>query len=118
MKSLAFIVKRSQNAFRKKRTQESNSEPRITRQMLNSNDFRVSLSNPSSPSDVILNRPQNLDRVLNPRVPLVPEAVNLDTGAQLLHHALGPAQTPRRSTRISSKVKVDYLELHTKGKKD
>ena len=105
------------NAFRRKRTQKSHSEPRVTRQMLNSGNFRVSVSNPSSPSDVALSRRQNLNRVLNPRIPLVPEAVNLGPGAQLLHHALPPAQTPRRSVRNSSKAKVDYRELNSKGKK-
>ena len=105
------------NAFRKKRTQKSLSEPRVTRQMLNSGDFRVSVSNPSSPSDVALSRRQNLNRVLNPRIPLVPEAVNLDSGAQLLQHALGPVQAPRRSARNNSKAKVDYRKLNSKGRK-
>ena len=105
------------NAFRRKRTQKSHSEPRVTRQMLNSGNYRVSISNPSSPSDVALSRRQNLNRVLNPRIPLVPMAVNLDSGAQLLQHALGPVQAPRRSARNNSKAKVDYRQLNSKGRK-
>ena len=110
-------LKRS-NAFRKKKAQQSLSEPRVTRQMLNSSDFRVSLSNPSSPSEVTLNRPQLLNRVLNPRLPLVAEAVNLGPAAQRLHHALEPVQPARQSARNRSKAKLDYLELHRKGRRN
>ena len=103
------------NAFRKKQS-NPHSEPRVTRRMLNPGERQISISNPSSPTEVVLHRPQILDRVLLPRVPLVPEVVNLDD-VQVLHHALEPAQSPiRRSSRIESKPKVDYQKLHTEGK--
>ena len=102
---------RRSNAFRKKKPKAS-SEPRITRNMLNSDDPRISLSNPTSPSEVVLDRAQNLNRVLNPRVPILPELVNLGPQVQVLDQALNQ----RRSERNRNKGKVDYKKLNEEGR--
>ena len=102
---------RRSNAIRKKKPKAS-SEPRITRNMLHSDDPRISLSNPTSPSEVILDRTQNLSRVLNPRVPILPELVNMGPQVQVLEHALNQ----RRSMRNRDKEKVDYKKLHEEGR--
>ena len=99
------------NAIRRKRPKAS-SEPRITRNMLNSNDSRISFSNPASPSEVVLDRVQNLNRVLNPRVPILPELVNIGPQVQVLDRAL----TTRRSERNRNREKIDYKKLHEEGR--
>ena len=63
------------------------------------------LSNPTSPTDVPTDRVQNLENVLNPRVPLVEAAVNLDQ-AQVLDRVLKQrdvARVNRRSARKKEK---------------
>ena len=84
------------------------SEPRVTRRML---------SNPTSPYNLQLNQRQILNNVLNPNAPLVPELVDLGPRVQNLEQALATAENneSRRSSRV--KPTVDYLELHTKGKR-
>ena len=93
-----------QNAFRLRRTeQQSYSEPRITRKMLLSRQFP--LSNPTSPRNVETNEVQNLENVLNPRVPLVEAAVDLGQ-AQVLDRVLeqrDTARVNRRSARNKSR---------------
>ena len=101
---------RRRNAFRKKKPKAS-SEPRITRNMLNSDDARISFSNPTSPSEVVLDRAQNLNQVLNPRIPILPELVNIGQ-AQVLGHAL------RRSARNTNRPRTDYKQLHEKGRQN
>ena len=102
------------NAFRR-RKQIAQSEPRITRGMLKSDDPRISFSNPTSPSEVILDRVQNLQHVLNPRIPILPELVNLGPQVQVLNQALSH-ETPRRSERFRNRGKVDYRKLHEVGR--
>ena len=109
------------NAIRLKQNPllQSLSEPRITRLMLHSN--RLSVSNPNSPSSVALDRVQNLENILNPNAPLVPEAVNLGPRVQNFNQALANVEI-RRSSRIRSNIdskgKVDYRQLHEHGKRD
>ena len=115
--SAATTKLRRQNAFRRKKTnrkgseslprpptgsninKEHETERRVTRSSLQS----VSL--PSTPSQVVLDRPQRLEEVLPQRNPLVPEAVQLGPQVQHLNRALVEINTvgnngrPRRSTR-------------------
>ena len=65
--------------------------------MLRSNRYQ-SISNPTSPNDIILDRAQNLENILNPRIPIVAEAVALDPEVQRLDQVLG--QEPNASPRI------------------
>ena len=106
-------LKRS-NAMRLKErpgfeTEARRSDPRITRRIL---------SNPSSPYNINLNERQNLDDVLNPNIPLLPDLVNMGPRVQNLELALEVAepQVVRRSTR--RKNPIDYLKFHKEGGKE
>ena len=94
-----------QNAFR--RNARPTTEPRITRAMINS--MPSSISAPTSPSQVILDRAQNLENVLRPTTPIVPEAVTVDPRVQVI------PTTPRRSARNENNT-TDYRHLHLYGK--
>ena len=94
------------NAFRL--NVRPSSEPRITRSMINS--LPSSTSAPTSPSNVVLDRSQNLENVLIPRAPIVPEAVTVGPRVQLI------PTTPRRSVRNNARNTVDYRHLHLYGK--
>ena len=94
-----------QNAFR--RNDRPTTEPRITRAMINS--MPSSISAPTSPSQVILDRAQNLENVLRPTTPIVPEAVTVDPRVQVI------PTTPRRSARNENNT-TDYRHLHLYGK--
>ena len=98
-----------QNAFRRERpVLAPTSEPRITRSMARS---RVTSSSaPASPSQVILDRPQDLGNVLRPRAPIVPESVVVSSRVQRI------PQSPRRSARSANRDRVDYASLHKYGK--
>ena len=120
---------RRQNAFRRKRinkkvsesiqkppngpttSTEPEEEKRITRSSLRS----VSL--PTTPSQVILDRPQLLEEVLPQGIPLVPEAVHLGPQVQQLDMALQQLNQntgrPRRSTRKD----INYEKYNETGKK-
>ena len=97
------------------------SEPRITRSMLGSGQFRQSFSNPTSPSEVVLDRVQNFGNILQPINPIIPETVNLGPGVQNVDQALQNLdieQNTRRSARIRSFTeKIDYAKLHRYGRK-
>ena len=100
------------NAIRYKQGQElltnSRSDPRVTRQML---------SNPTSPYNLNLHERQNLNQVLNPNVPLLPELVNMGPVVQNFENALEnpqPAEVRRSGRRRNQ---VDYLKFHEEGKK-
>ena len=84
------------------------SDQRVTRRML---------SNPSSPYNINLNERQNLNDVLNPNIPLLPDLVNMGPRVQNLERALNvdEPQEVRRSAR--AKNTVDYLKFHEEGKK-
>ena len=99
-----------QNAFRKKKkpVQLNTSEPRITRSM--SRAKPNSSSAPTSPSEVLLNRSQNLQNILKPTAPLVPESILMGPRVQVIPPA------PRRSSRNVDKEKPDYSHLHKYGK--
>ena len=110
------------NAFRQRihPMLKASSEPRITRSMLRKSPVGHSASNPTSPSSVILENVQQLNRVLNPVIPLVPEAVNLENRVQNLNRVLETIafeeeNTARRSKR-NTKV-INYKELHNRGRK-
>ena len=84
--------------------------------MLRSNRYQ-SISNPTSPNDIILDRAQNLENILNPRIPIVAEAVALGPEVQRLDQVFGqePNASPRRSMR--QKPRVDYKHLNNNGRK-
>ena len=84
------------------------SDQRVTRRML---------SNPSSPYNINLNERQNLNNVLNPNIPLLPDLVNMGPRVQNLERALNvdEPQEVRRSAR--AKNTVNYLKFHEEGKK-
>ena len=104
-----------QNAMRKPRKHQATSEPRVTRTMLQSNRYQ-SVSNPTSPSDVNLNRVQNLESILQPRVPIVPAAVNMEHGAvQVLDEAY-ENETKRRHSKRNENKRIDYKKFNKYGK--
>ena len=79
-----------------------------------------SYSNPTSPSNVILDRTQNLEHVLRPRVPIVPETVNMENATvQALHNALEPRieDVQNEESRLRPRRHVDYQLLHKYGRK-
>ena len=95
------------NAMRKKKTM---TEPRITRRQLSLRSQHRSRSENASPTREVeeLHRCQNLNNVLQPKRPIVPEAVNL-LQSQNLSEVI-PSDAPRR--RLRDRPKVDYLKLH------
>ena len=100
------------NAMRRGRRQNiSNSEPRVTRNMLQSDNYRISISNPTSPSKVVLSERQNLENILVPNHPLIPEQVDLEPIVQNFDQVLETIEVEerRRSTRAS--VRLDYKKL-------
>ena len=71
------------------------------------------MSNPTSPSQVNLNACQNLENVLNPRIPLVAADVNLGPRVQLFRDVLpqnSPSPNSNRRPRRNIE-KVDYRKL-------
>ena len=82
-------------------------EPRVTRAMLN--PMPSSTSAPTTPSQVVLDRTQNLENVLIPTAPIVPEAVTVGPRVQLI------PTTPRRSARNVNNT-TDYYHLNLYGK--
>ena len=81
------------------------SEQKLRRTRLN-DDEEHPLSNPSTPSSVVNDRVQNLEKALQPHVPLVPEAVNMEIGrVQNLEHAL---EATREQPKRRCKKEVDY----------
>ena len=106
------------NAIRKPRN-ITRSEPRVTRDMLRSDRYS-SASNPTTPSQVILDKTQNLDKVLRPRSPLVPDTVNMNAGAvQTLSNALNNINDNENQevTRPRRRQRIDYVQLHKYGTK-
>ena len=91
------LQRRNAMRVRQKQGLQPRSEPRVTRTMLSSGNYRQSISNPTSPSAV----------ELGPRV-------------QLFHEALQNVENrTRRSSRIrSNNDKVDYKKLHNYGRKN
>ena len=85
------------------------SDPRVTRQML---------SNPTSPYNVNLHERQNLNEVLNPNVPLLPELVNLGPMVQNFENALENPQPLEVRKSGRRKKQIDYLKFHEEGKKE
>ena len=87
----------------------------MTRKKLQSNRYQ-SVSNPTSPSDVNLNRVQNLESILQPRVPIVPAAVNMEHGAvQVLDEAY-ENETRRRHSKRNENKRIDYKKFNKYGK--
>ena len=95
------------NAMRKKKTM---TEPRITRRQISLRSQHRSKSENASPTREVeeLHRCQNLNNVLQPKRPIVPEAVNL-LQSQNLSKVL-PYDASRR--RLRDRPKVDYLKFH------
>ena len=96
------------------------SEPRITRDMLKSNKY-VTSSAPTTPSQVILTERQNLEQILRPRNPILPEVVNMDANTvQTVTQALSDPEIQavrERQSRLRPQNKVDYAMLHRSGRK-
>ena len=80
-------LKRSNAMRRRNRTPAS--EPRVTRTMLHSDRY-ISVSNPTSPSQVNLNEAQNLENVLHPIAPVVAAAVNITWNLELYNCLMKP----------------------------
>ena len=101
------------NAMRRKK---ADSVPRITRNMLQSGSYRVSISEPTTPSVINLNERQNLERILVPNHPLVPEQVVLAPVVQNLNAALEniAIETNKRRSRRAA-VRLDYKKLNEEG---
>ena len=81
--------------------------------MLQSGNYGISTSNPTSPSMINLTERQNLEQILVPNHPLVPEQVQLAPVVQNLNDVLENIDNEtnrRRSTRGS--VRLDYRKLH------
>ena len=79
--------------------------------MLRSNRYQ-SISNPTSPSNVNLDRVQNLENVLQLRRPIVAASVNLEPGAvQMLDEAYDN-ENRRRSERNKNKPRTDYKKVN------
>ena len=98
------------NAMRRPRAHPA-SEPRVTREMLHSDRYQ-SISNPTSPSNVNLDRVQNLENVLQLRRPIVAASVNLEPGAvQMLDEAYDN-ENRRRSERNKNKPRTDYKKVN------
>ena len=95
--------------MRRHKTANVQSEPRVTRYMVGSNRY-ASTSTPTSPSEVMLNRSQNLQNILRPTAPLVPESILIGPRVQVI------PPPPRRSSRNENKEKPDYKRLNKYGK--
>ena len=115
---------RRQNAMRRKRNPLSQaiSAESIVR---NKDDsiFRNAISNPTSPSKVKLDRVNNLNLLLRPNSPFVPQAVHLGHRVQRLNQALenGNMKEIRCSARIQAHNeeqggRIDYRKMHKYGK--
>ena len=99
---------------RKKKT--LNSEPRVTRNMIHSDRYQ-SISCPTTPSQVQLDKRQNLEEILIPRNPIIPELVEVnDVIVQTMDRALEKVQDEignrRRKSRRTTEAKIDYRQLH------
>ena len=99
--------------MRMKKIIEPVSEPRttVTREFLHSGRY-LSISNPTTPSQVVLNERQRLENVLNPRNPIVPEAVAMNQEVQRLDQALDEHQ----NRNLRARKKIDYAKLHKFGR--
>ena len=96
------LQRRNAMRMRQRPRKQPSSEPRVTRTMLQSGNYRQSVSNPTSPSGV----------ELGPRVQLFNDALqNIQTIA-----APATANNVRRSSRNTEKV--DYSRLHKYGKRN
>ena len=91
------LQRRNAMRMRQRPRKQPSSEPRVTRTMLQSGNFRQSVSNPTSPSGI----------ELGPRVQLFTDA---------LQNIQATANNVRRSSRNTEKV--DYSKLHKYGKKN
>ena len=108
-------LKRSNAMRRRNRTPAS--EPRVTRTMLHSNRY-ISVSNPTSPSQVNLNEVQNLENVLHPIAPVVAAAVNMEPGVvQLLDEALDDPNITNRRRSSRNQNRKDYSKMQDPWKK-
>ena len=104
-------LKRNNAMRNKERPQVENrekSEPRVTRQML---------SNPSSPYNLNLNARQNLENVLNPNIPIIPDLVELGPQVQNFEIALeGVQNQTRRSAR--DRKPINYVTWNEEGRRN
>ena len=84
--------------------------------------FRNAISNPTSPSKVMLDRVNNLNLLLRPNTPIVPQAVQLGNRVQNLGQALdnGHRTASRQSARIQAYNReqggrINYRKMHLYG---
>ena len=113
-------LKRS-NAIRRKHHPLTRSSSTSSLEQTNANVIqRAIASTPTSPSKVILNQVNNLNLVLKPNVPIVPDAVQLNNQVQMLNQALDHTldTTVRRSARILEQGgQIDYRQMNEDGQK-
>ena len=88
-------------------------------------EVRNAISQPSSPSQVIGNEVANFEILLNPRIPLHPDMVQL-ANVQHLEHVLPQTSQPRerrRSARLQAQMndqegsRINYQEFHRHGRR-
>ena len=107
--------------MRKHKTANVQSEPRVTRDMVRSDRYE-SISTPSSPSGVQLDRRQDLSKVLQRGRPAGPEHVDMvDATVQRFDWALRNMGVHERNTasgRLRRRHRVDYRLLHRYGRGD
>ena len=120
---------RRQNAFRRKKTKRKRSEslPRPPSGLTSNNEHETerrvtrsslqSVSLPSTPSQVVLDRPQRLEEVLPQRNPLVPEAVHLGPQVQHLDRALVEMNRNNGRPRRSTRKDINYEKYNETGDK-
>ena len=102
-----------------RRFKNINSEPRMTREMLRKS-YSGSVSVPTSPTQVVLDSTQNLQHVLRPRFPLVPEAVDMNNSlVQNLEQALQETGLTYRDNqpRLRKGRKINYKLFHEHGRR-
>ena len=107
--------------MRRHKTANVQSEPRVTRYMVRSNRY-ASTSTPASPSEVQLDRRQDLRNVLQRGRPAGPEHVDMvDATVQRFDWALRNMNVNEQnaaSGRLRRRNRVDYRQLHRYGRGD
>ena len=111
------------NAMRRKRLVIGHSIPkrRYGRRRSSDNDRQIR-SQPTTPTDVQVDVVQNLNFILQPNNPIVPEAVQMDATVQRYERALQEGNV-RRSARIQAKAQgqgnavMNYKEYDANGSK-
>ena len=107
-----------QNAIRRRHRYERSWSETKTKHRDRNNTLKAS-SCPTSPSQIVTNRVQNLDNVMRPNIPIVPETVAMGSNVQNFDPVLRNPDV-RRSARIRSieenrQTPIDYRMLNKQG---